>query len=243
MKRLIILAVILVPGTYHALRYMAASSCCMDESSAELRFEPPAPRAPSLPPRHVREAARSHVRLAMQTIRRALPAVTAGAGAVANSADESSSLRVILSDYMATPERARHDARTKLDRAVGDWLAGAGVPRTWTAPRALVDRLVRGEARRDVDRGYAVVYLDEISAEFSPRTQAPFVQAYDREIGGKRLVVIGAVILLLLVGLAAFSGYVRADEATKGYYTNRLRIAALAGMGAAGYAAYRVLVS
>jgi hypothetical protein len=37
------------------------------------------------------------------------------------------------------------------------------------------------------------------------------------------------------------SGYIRADEATRGYYTNRLRLAAVAGLGVAGVAAYRFL--
>ncbi len=53
---------------------------------------------------------------------------------------------------------------------------------------------------------------------------------------------LGGGLALALVGLAVLSGYIKADEATKGYYTNRLRLAAAAGLGAAGVVAYRFLV-
>ena len=46
----------------------------------------------------------------------------------------------------------------------------------------------------------------------------------------------------MLACLAIFVTYVRADEATRGYFTNRLRLVALAAAGAAGYAVYRFLV-
>ena len=42
-------------------------------------------------------------------------------------------------------------------------------------------------------------------------------------------------------GLGAVSGYIRADEATKGYYTRRLRMLAAAGVGAAGVILYRMV--
>ena len=45
----------------------------------------------------------------------------------------------------------------------------------------------------------------------------------------------------VLVCLAAVSGYIRADEATKGYYTNRLRMLAAAGVGAAGVVIYQMV--
>jgi len=45
----------------------------------------------------------------------------------------------------------------------------------------------------------------------------------------------------VLICLAAISGYIRTDEATKGYYTNRLRMLTAAGVGAAGVLIYQVL--
>ena len=67
-------------------------------------------------------------------------------------------------------------------------------------------------------------------------------EAYRHQEVVKRLLVLGAVLAFVLVCLAAVSGYIRADEATKGYYTTRLRLAAAAGVGAAGVIVDRWLV-
>jgi transposase len=45
----------------------------------------------------------------------------------------------------------------------------------------------------------------------------------------------------VLTCLAAFAGYIRADEATRGYYTNWLRALAAAGVGASGVLIYQLL--
>ena len=69
-------------------------------------------------------------------------------------------------------------------------------------------------------------------------------------MGSARSVFASALIAVLLLGgglgfaltcLAAVAGFIRADEATKGYYTNRLRLLAAAGVGAAGVAIYQAL--
>ncbi len=52
---------------------------------------------------------------------------------------------------------------------------------------------------------------------------------------------LGGSLGFVLICLAAISGYIRADEATKGYYTNRLRLLAAAGVGAAGVIVYRMV--
>ena len=57
----------------------------------------------------------------------------------------------------------------------------------------------------------------------------------------RRLVVLGGSLAFVLICLAAVSGYIRADEATKGYYTNRLRMLAAAGVGAAGVVIYQMV--
>ena len=41
--------------------------------------------------------------------------------------------------------------------------------------------------------------------------------------------------------LAACSGYIRADEATKGYYTNRLRMLVAAAVGAGSVLIYQIV--
>jgi hypothetical protein len=54
-------------------------------------------------------------------------------------------------------------------------------------------------------------------------------------------VTLGATLVFILICLAAVSGYIRADEATKGYYTNRLRMLAAAGVGASGVIIYHMV--
>jgi hypothetical protein len=101
--------------------------------------------------------------------------------------------------------------------------------------------MIRGTETEKVDRGYAIMNRQILRADFSPEMQAKLIQARDREIGGQRIAALGAILACLLIVLGTVSGYVRADEATKGYYTNRLRLLAAAGIGAAGFVAYRVL--
>ena len=86
------------------------------------------------------------------------------------------------------------------------------------------------------------LYTAELTADFSPQRRAQLVEAYDHDLVRHRLTTLAAVLGFVLVCLAALSGYIRADEATKGYYTNRLRMLTAAGVGAAGVIVYRMLV-
>jgi hypothetical protein len=77
--------------------------------------------------------------------------------------------------------------------------------------------------------------------DLSPARRAEIVEAYNHEQTLKRLWVLGGGLAFVLACLATVSGYIRADEATKGYYTNRLRVASAAGLGAAGVLVYQWL--
>jgi hypothetical protein len=74
--------------------------------------------------------------------------------------------------------------------------------------------------------------------DFSEGRRAEFVRRYHRDVASERMRRSGAVLAVVLASLALFSAYVRTDEATKGYYTNRLRALAVAGLGTAGAVAY-----
>jgi hypothetical protein len=78
------------------------------------------------------------------------------------------------------------------------------------------------------------------SVEATPDHRAALVQAYRREVGVGRLTTLGGLIGFVLACLAALSAYIRTDEATKGYYTNRLRLAAVSAAGAAGVVLYQI---
>jgi hypothetical protein len=147
----------------------------------------------------------------------------------------------------ATEQRAHDDARARLESKLREWLE-PDVPKAWKVPVPLVDGLVR-EVRvtpvaapsDPVARDYGPMYEAEMRVDLSNPRRAEIVEAYRHEQTLKRLGVLGALFAFVLVCLAVISGYIRADEATKGYYTNRLRLAAAVGAGAAGVAVYRWL--
>jgi hypothetical protein len=150
-------------------------------------------------------------------------------------------LRTVVGRLKADPDRAKKDAREELGRAVQTWLMDAGIPRSWTASRARFERLVVDSHVEKDERPYGTLYLGAVRADFSPERRDQFMQEYEHDLVGGRLAVLTGVLAFVLISLAGLAGYIRADEATKGYYTNRLRLAAAAGVGAAGVAIYKVL--
>jgi hypothetical protein len=69
--------------------------------------------------------------------------------------------------------------------------------------------------------------------------KAEILAAHDRDVVRGRLGVLAGLAGFVLACLAALAGYIRMDEATKGYYTNPLRLVAAAGVGAAGVVIYQ----
>jgi hypothetical protein len=154
---------------------------------------------------------------------------------------EPAGTREIVGQLSATEPRAVADARVQLERAADDWLT-PDVPRSWKAPSGLIDAMVLDTQIQPVVKDYGTLYEATLRADFSPDRRDKFVRVYERELVARRLALLGGVLGFVLACLAALAGYIRADEATKGYYTNRLRLIAAAGVGAAGVAIYRILV-
>jgi hypothetical protein len=158
-------------------------------------------------------------------------------------------LHVIKGGLAITRERADRDALRKFDQVVADWLARDGVPRDWTIPEALRTRLIRAKHVEPVlrdDMGpelddYKVWFEAAYQADFTPALKAEILAAHDRDVVRGRLGVLAGLVGFLLACLAALAGYIRMDEATKGYYTSPLRLVAAAGVGAAGVLIYQLL--
>jgi hypothetical protein len=141
-----------------------------------------------------------------------------------------------------TEERARKSAREQLVRQLADRL-DPDVPRGWKVPDRLVDGMIVSVAVNPVERPYGTMYEAVLKADLSPRSRAQLVQEFRRQEVLKRLLILGAALAFVLVCLGVFSGYIKTDEATKGYYTNRLRLAAAAGIGAAAALIYQMMRS
>lgn len=143
----------------------------------------------------------------------------------------------------ATPQRAIDDARLQLVQKLKEQLR-TEIPAEWTIPNPIIDRLVVGAPKvESKKRDYGTLYEATLKADLSPNRQRQIVAAYHREQVVGRMLIVGAVLAVILIGLAALSAYIRADEATKGYYTTRLRVVTAAAAVAGAVAVYRVWLS
>ena len=149
-------------------------------------------------------------------------------------------IREVAGRVSATEDRARDDARRELEARVAEWLEPQ-VPASWSPPADLVGRMIRETRVTPEEKDYGTVYTAALDADFGEARRAALVDAYRRDVARDRSLKLGALLGFLLICLAATTGYIRADEATKGYYTNRLRLASAAAVGAAGVILYRWL--
>jgi hypothetical protein len=148
--------------------------------------------------------------------------------------------RAVAGRLSATEERAQTDARLQLRREVAEWIA-PDVPAHWSPPAELIDAMIVETRIKPVVRDYGPLYEATLVVDVSPGRRAAIVEAYHRELVGRRLMILAGILGFILICLAALSGYIRADEATKGYYTNWLRAVAAAGVGASGVLIYQIL--
>ncbi len=153
---------------------------------------------------------------------------------------------VVKGRLSATRERALADARNQLDSATAAWLSPE-VPRQWKLPRDLTSSLVRASHVEPVARDLGVGGLKDVKVvyeagslvDLSSSRREQIINVYHRELVAKRLNLLGGGLGLALIGLAGLAAFIRADEATKGYYTIPLRLIAVAGVGAGCVALYR----
>jgi hypothetical protein len=143
-------------------------------------------------------------------------------------------------DISATPERADAEARRKLRETITTWL-DPDVPSAWALPGRMLDDMVLETSLETVQKDYGTLYITHLKLDTRPERRTELVRAYNHELVGRRLVNLGGSLGFILICLAAVSGYIRADEATKGYYTKRLRMLAAAGVGAGGVLIYQMV--
>lgn len=140
----------------------------------------------------------------------------------------------------ATEKRATAEARHALVRAVVQWLE-PDVPGSWTPPARLLDAMVRKTRISPEVKDYGTMYVAELTVDVSPQRRAALIEAYNRELVQHRMVSLGGMLSFVLICLGVICGYIRADEASKGYYTNRLRILAAMGVGASAVIIYQLV--
>jgi len=173
-------------------------------------------------------------------VHRQAPPIPKAPAAVAVSGPVSSQADTVTGLISATEERAKAEARRKLQDKVVNWL-DPQVPASWSPPPQMLDAMVLETRIKPVVKDYGTLYEAELKFDASPQRRAQLVDVYNRELVERRLITLGGTLAFVLVCLGAVSGYIRTDEATKGYYTNRLRMLAAAGIGAAGVVIYQLV--
>jgi hypothetical protein len=169
------------------------------------------------------------------------PAERNAAPTVAAAGSTPSPHRTVTGRRSATKERAVADARSQLQAEIATWL-DPEVPGSWTLPARMLDAMVLKEPEiKTITKDYGEIFEATLTVDTSPQRRTALVELYTREAVERRLVSLGAVLAFVLICLAAISGYIRADEATRGYYTNRLRMLAAAGVGASGVIIYHMV--
>ncbi len=223
------------------------------EALADGRPQPPLPPPPPAPPALAREDAEGipvpivpGTRVTSAKARPPVPARLTSHTPQVTAAGPTPTTVVVEGQVSASEKRAKADAGRALQRKVVEWL-GPEVPDSWTPPAPMVQAMILETQVRPDDRltlkekDYGPWYVAELKADFSPRRREALVEVYTRELVQHRLVSLGGTLAFVLICLGVISGYIRADEATKGYYTNRLRMLAAAGVGAAGVILYNMV--
>jgi hypothetical protein len=147
---------------------------------------------------------------------------------------------IIADRFAATEEGAKNKTRELFKKTVKEWL-WPQAPRDWNAPDSELSRLVLQAYTSPVYSDVGVVFLTGYQADLSPEARSHLVDLYQNDLARQRLYWMGGIVAFVLVCLGSMGGYIRADEATRGYYTNRLRLAAAAAVGAAGAAIYHIV--
>jgi hypothetical protein len=149
--------------------------------------------------------------------------------------------RVVASELWATPEEALDDALDRAAPIVRDFAAQADrrIKAAWQVPpRVLHDRIVTEEFLEKVDWTYGPMYRAHLLLELSPAKRDVLLGEWRQVKLQQRVGQLGAGLGFVLVCLAALLGYLRLDEATRGYYTGWLRaglVALVAGSAAVLY--------
>ena len=122
--------------------------------------------------------------------------------------------------------------------ALGMHSAGAQAQAVTAGSPAAAANVKSGDAWFDSVRkpNWNVTDKVTLDLEMTRGTYLELAEADRSHIVGERIEGVGRVLSIVVVALGALAGYIRLDEFTKGYYTGRLRLLAIAIVTAASFA-------
>jgi hypothetical protein len=218
---------------------------CDEEPCAQESVLPEPPQPPEAPTAVLREKI-GHARRVLASLPSPNRKSNRGARVIELATAKAEYHKPVVSAPKATPERAIEDLDSRLREAVGDWLSVEEVPLSWQPPKKILGRMfVEGSERIEpieLDTVDETVYRATKLASFSPEARTQLLRAYHREVATQRFTSLAGLLTFVLVSLGLVSGYIRADEATKGYFTWPLRLASIVGFGLAGFVLAHFLI-
>jgi hypothetical protein len=141
-----------------------------------------------------------------------------------------------------TREDAWNDALDKARREVVTWLGNQVPLADWEPTLDYVQKqLIKGEPVEKEDFHDPLIgsmRKIQLTVEVSTRDRDDLLRLVRRHCARQRMQMLAKALSGLVILLGTFASYVRLDEWTKGYYTNRLRLGAMGLVAAAGTGFY-----
>jgi len=146
----------------------------------------------------------------------------------------------IESELWATPDEARRDVLERaVDRAAR--FAAESAPRlrlppdrpTWLVEDHMLREPIFFE---EIDWTYGPMYRAHLLLDLSPDAREVLLSHWHHELVQKRMNQVGGGLGFLLVCVATLLGYLRMDDATRGYYSRWLAAGAVGVVGASAAA-------
>jgi hypothetical protein len=144
-----------------------------------------------------------------------------------------------ITAYGETHDKAKQRAEEKAWEKVCEYLARQEPPIHWRPDvNWVTNNLVKGPSPAKLvemgDLGKA--YEQTLTVKVEPKDYQKLVEQDRQELMRQRQLLLARILAGVVALLVAVVGYLRLDEATKGYYTLWLRLGALALVGGVGAA-------
>jgi hypothetical protein len=144
-----------------------------------------------------------------------------------------------ITAYGETDDRAKERVQEKAWEKVCSYLANQDPPVHWRPDvRWVNDNLVKGRspAKQVEMDDLGKAYERQVQVEVDEKKYEKMIEQDRQELMRQRQLMLARILAGVVALLVAVVGYLRLDEATKGYYTLWLRLGALTLVGGVGAA-------
>jgi hypothetical protein len=152
----------------------------------------------------------------------------------------------VKSELWATRDEAKIDVFERAAVRARDFAAEVAPPikRSWETPTWMVqDYLLREPVFiEEVEWTYGPMYRAHLLLDLSPEKRDVLLKKWHEAVVRERLGHIGVGLVFVLICLATLLGYLRLDDATRGYYSRWLFSGALAIVAGSAAAIYTWIV-